>query len=606
MSSNCIGNAVSRRLHRRRLQRAKTAVAIRNNVLGIVERFGIERVGVLTLTFADGLRDASEAQRRFRSFRTNLLMPRYGGYLRVFERTRRGAIHYHVLLPTSVDIRTGYHRPEPGGIRKTAASPALRAEWALLRESAPRYGFGRISFEPILESPDALAAYLAKTLENENPTRALTDDGVRIFEMSRNLRTANTHFSWLSPGSTQWRLKVGVLAERAVGAGLISPHHQDEALKELHGPAWALGLRNKILAMPDIQLQTAIDADSADSRALPGAQAPNTEHPNPEKETSMMYTNDYFPTNGGEGEKCAPRHPIHPLSALFPKLASDEFAALVADIKANGLHEPITLLGDAVLDGRNRYEACIEAGVEPRFVQFQGADPAAFVLTKNLHRRHLKPGQEASIVALATDWTNARQHGGDRKSDQGANLHLDSVADRAALSGASERTQKMADKLAREAPELAAKVAQGEVSLSAAAASRKQAKESCAGDGACSAIAAEDQQLPSAESVPEKWARAGTSADPRDARISELKAQAAELSANLEEALADIASMSKVFEANDQVVTAVAESKKYREQARLLDERVTGLTNEKNQYVRLTKNWKGIAEKLRKAQRTAA
>ena len=95
-------------------------------------------------------------------------------------------------------------------------------------------------------------------------------------------------------------------------------------------------------------------------------------------------------------------------------------------------------------------------------------------------------------------------------------------------------------------------------------------------------------------------------ADPRDARIAELETQVTELASNLEEALADIASMSKVFDANDQVVLAVAEAKKYREQARLLDERVTGLTNEKNQYVRLTKHWKGIAEKLQKTQRVAA
>lgn len=318
-----------------------------------------------------------------------------------------------------------------------------------------------------------------------------------------------------------------------------------------------------------------------------------------------MYTNDYSPTNGGEGEKSAPRYPIHPLSALFPKLASDEFAALVADIKTNGLHEPITLLGDAVLDGRNRYEACVEAGVEPRFVQFQGADPAAFVLSKNLHRRHLKPGQEASIVALATDWTKAQQHGGDRKSDQGANLHLDRVADRAALSGASERTQKMADKLVREAPDLAAKVAHGEISLLAAAAYLKQESESGAGEGACSAITAEDEQLSSGELETEERADAVTQADPRDAEIAELSALNTELATGLEEALADIASMSKIFDANDQIAAALAEVKQLRAQVWMQSERINGLMSEKNEYVRLTKYWKKMAEKLQKAQMLA-
>lgn len=95
-------------------------------------------------------------------------------------------------------------------------------------------------------------------------------------------------------------------------------------------------------------------------------------------------------------------------------------------------------------------------------------------------------------------------------------------------------------------------------------------------------------------------------ADPREAEIAELKALNAELTTNLEEALADIASMAKVFDANDQVITAVAEAKKLREQVRMQSERINGLMNEKNQYVRLTKHWKGIAEKLQKLQKAAA
>ena len=46
-----------------------------------------------------------------------------------------------------------------------------------------------------------------------------------------------------------------------------------------------------------------------------------------------------------------------------------------------------------------------------------------------------------------------------------ANLPLARVADRAALSGASIRTQKTADKVARENPELAAQVGRGEISM---------------------------------------------------------------------------------------------------------------------------------------------
>ncbi|WP_257835070.1 ParB N-terminal domain-containing protein [Burkholderia glumae] len=160
---------------------------------------------------------------------------------------------------------------------------------------------------------------------------------------------------------------------------------------------------------------------------------------------------------------------LHPLCALFPRLEGVEFDALKADIAANGQREPIVIHDGQILDGGNRYRACVELGIEPVTTPFDGADPLAYVLSLNLHRRHLSPGQQAAIVAAATDWLEAYSHGGDRKSDQSATLHLDTVAARAAQSGASVRTQKMADKVARSDPALAKRVAHGEVSLPAAA-----------------------------------------------------------------------------------------------------------------------------------------
>jgi hypothetical protein len=156
---------------------------------------------------------------------------------------------------------------------------------------------------------------------------------------------------------------------------------------------------------------------------------------------------------------------LHPLCTLFPRLTGAEFEALKADILANGQREPIVVHEGLVLDGGNRYQACVEAGVEPVLKEYTGTDPVAYVLSANLHRRHLTPGQQAAIVASAQDWTRAHGAGGDRKSDQTATLPLDSVADRAAQSGASERTQRMADKVAKASPELARQVAHGDISL---------------------------------------------------------------------------------------------------------------------------------------------
>lgn len=156
---------------------------------------------------------------------------------------------------------------------------------------------------------------------------------------------------------------------------------------------------------------------------------------------------------------------LHPLCTLFPRLEGPEFDALVADIRANGLRAPIVTHQDMILDGGNRYRACLAANVTPTFVPYGGDNIVSFVLSANLHRRHLSPGQQAAIVASAQDWSTAQTHGGNRKSDQVATLPLATVRQRAAESGASQRTQRMADKVARANPALAKQVAHGLVSL---------------------------------------------------------------------------------------------------------------------------------------------
>jgi len=156
------------------------------------------------------------------------------------------------------------------------------------------------------------------------------------------------------------------------------------------------------------------------------------------------------------------KHELHPLCTLFPRLSGSEFDALRDDIRANGLRQPIVLHEGMILDGGNRYRACIEAGIEPTFEQFSGGNLVAFVLSANLHRRHMSPGQQAAIVSSAQDWAKAQAVG---KPKSGNVAGLDRVADRAAQSGASERTQRMADKVAQASPALAKMVAHGEVSL---------------------------------------------------------------------------------------------------------------------------------------------
>ncbi len=97
----------------------------------------------------------------------------------------------------------------------------------------------------------------------------------------------------------------------------------------------------------------------------------------------------------------------HPHATLFPLLDGPEFDALVEDIRQHGLQQAIVVYrgkgqeGNQVLDGRNRLRACTEAGVEPRYTTFEGTDDEAlaYVLSSNLHRRHLTTCQRA-VLAL--------------------------------------------------------------------------------------------------------------------------------------------------------------------------------------------------------------
>ncbi len=91
---------------------------------------------------------------------------------------------------------------------------------------------------------------------------------------------------------------------------------------------------------------------------------------------------------------------FHEVAEIFPLMEGDEYQALVDDIQERGLLEPIWVYDDQIIDGRNRYRACIDANVEPRVQEFSGntKDLVHFVVSLNLIRRHLTPGQRAALA----------------------------------------------------------------------------------------------------------------------------------------------------------------------------------------------------------------
>lgn len=104
---------------------------------------------------------------------------------------------------------------------------------------------------------------------------------------------------------------------------------------------------------------------------------------------------------------------FHPFADIFPLIEGDDFTALVADIKAHGLREKVVTYRGQILDGRNRFLACQRAKVKPGFRAFSGDDAAAlaFVVSVNVHRRHLTESQRAMAAArIATLPKGANQH----------------------------------------------------------------------------------------------------------------------------------------------------------------------------------------------------
>jgi len=80
---------------------------------------------------------------------------------------------------------------------------------------------------------------------------------------------------------------------------------------------------------------------------------------------------------------------FHELSEFFPLVEGTELQALVDSIKADGLDQDIILYEGKIIDGRNRYRACELAGIEPRYKDYEGLDPAGYALRVNSLRRNL-------------------------------------------------------------------------------------------------------------------------------------------------------------------------------------------------------------------------
>jgi len=180
------------------------------------------------------------------------------------------------------------------------------------------------------------------------------------------------------------------------------------------------------------------------------------------------------------------QHEFHEVANLFPMMDSEAFQSLKKDIEENGLIEPIWLHDGKIIDGRNRYKACSELGVEPIFRHWdETGNLVGFVISLNLHRRHLTPSQYAMVghdmlpMLEAEAKDRQRLAGGDRKSDEYQKSVMPNLAEpispkersidvAAKLVGASATNIQEAKRIARLAPEKAQEIREGKKTINAA------------------------------------------------------------------------------------------------------------------------------------------
>ena len=235
----------------------KAGFIVKTNIHAMCEKYGINHIGFLTLTFADDVQCHKEATKRFNSLATNVLNVRYSQWVRVSERQKSGRWHFHLVVVSKQDIRRGVDFAAIAKRDYKSASPALRSEWFFWRTTAKRYGFGRSELLPVKKTGEALASYVAKYISKGFSYRRDEDKGARLVSYSKNARVCGSRLSFVGGRSHEWRLRCKLFLDnlyfrhyqQTIAGGLLplEPFTYDD-MPSLFGARWAWRLRDKILS----------------------------------------------------------------------------------------------------------------------------------------------------------------------------------------------------------------------------------------------------------------------------------------------------------------------------------------------------------------------
>jgi len=165
------------------------------------------------------------------------------------------------------------------------------------------------------------------------------------------------------------------------------------------------------------------------------------------------------------------RYTNHPAADLFPMIEGKAWEDFKEDIRKNGFLESITLYRGQILDGRNRYRAAIELGKldelgVAEFDDDHDFDPYQWVLSQNLHRRHLTESQRGMVAARLANI----KHGENQHTLEDRSIDPSTIKEASHTLSVGEATTKRARTvLANGSAELIASVERGEIAVSRAA-----------------------------------------------------------------------------------------------------------------------------------------
>ena len=233
-------------------------------VCAAVAKWGASRVALWTSTPGEvdvlgtfqKVHDWREASRRWDSLNSNVIRRRpWVQWAMVMQRHRDGGVHFHACVIHESDVRGELDFDALRRRDYRSANLALRAEWAVWRQVAPRYGFGRVEFMPVYDG-DGLGRYLARYLRREIGKRREADTRAQLFRFSRSWeRAVKGEACWADMRAKRARRRGEIVGNRLWGS-------LDAMVDEL-GAQWRWKLKRLLWCADDVfpvVLEDAADA----------------------------------------------------------------------------------------------------------------------------------------------------------------------------------------------------------------------------------------------------------------------------------------------------------------------------------------------------------